>query len=189
MFESKPEFSEYICGGYVMIKIGEEWKFKHIYLYEKYYNDTVKENEKVIFLDRNNRNFEKDNLFKVTKAESVIFNRWYNSAKTSDDVLTAYLTIRLKQKRIEMAKANGLTNKAGRIIEDARESNRKYESKPEVKRRAAELMRERRRRIKTEDPERYEEMLRRNRERRAKNRDAENARARERRRRKKLNAS
>lgn len=50
------------------------WQLKSRYLYEKYHNCKLDNNDIIIFLDGNEENFEKDNLIKLTKQEFNILN-------------------------------------------------------------------------------------------------------------------
>ena len=39
----------------------------HRYLYEMYHDVKLNDNDMIIFLDGNKKNFKKDNLYKITK--------------------------------------------------------------------------------------------------------------------------
>ena len=45
------------------------WKLKHVYIYERYYNVKIKNDEMVVFLDKNKNNFNIDNLLLVNRKE------------------------------------------------------------------------------------------------------------------------
>lgn len=118
---------------------------KHRYIYQIEHNCKLTPNEVIIFLDGNNRNFSVDNLYKVTRGELVLLNRWYKKSSDPNETLDKIALIRLKQKRIELAKEAGLTNSRGNIIEDMKENQRRYyESHPEVKKYYREYQRKRR---------------------------------------------
>lgn len=58
-------------GNYLKIKTGShKWEYLQRKIYEKYYNVKLKENEYVIFLNQNRRDFSKDNLLLVMQSES-----------------------------------------------------------------------------------------------------------------------
>lgn len=44
-------------------------------MYEKYHNIELKDDEAIIFADRNKENFEKDNLVKVNRKELLYLNK------------------------------------------------------------------------------------------------------------------
>lgn len=72
-----PVGSERVNGdGYVDIKIGEpnKWKGKHIIIWEQY-NGPVPKGYVVLFGDKNNRNFNIENLILVNRAELLMMNR------------------------------------------------------------------------------------------------------------------
>lgn len=61
--------------GYILIKIAEPnvWIEKHRYIYENIHGK-VPDNYKVIFADKNKRNFNPDNLILVSDSEALIMN-------------------------------------------------------------------------------------------------------------------
>jgi hypothetical protein len=81
---TRPLYSERIDkNGYIEIKVPEQnpytksktrWRQKSVFMWEKYNNQKVKKNERVIFKDSNNRNFSKENLIKITAAEHLALN-------------------------------------------------------------------------------------------------------------------
>lgn len=99
----------------------------HRYLYQIYNNCTLTPNEAVIFLNSNKRDFNKENLHKVTRGELVVLNRWFNGTST-DPYETLYRldVIRIKQKRIALCKELGLTNQRGCIISDVKEQKDRW---------------------------------------------------------------
>lgn len=74
----KPLGSEVLTyNGFIKIKVGDPnvWRYKHHLLYEKYNGIKLKKYDCVIFLDGNKNNFSKDNLFKISRSEQLIFNK------------------------------------------------------------------------------------------------------------------
>lgn len=56
----------------VKVKIGDKkWVYKQRKIYEDYYGVTLNENEYIIFLDQNRKNFNIDNLRKISRRESA----------------------------------------------------------------------------------------------------------------------
>lgn len=73
----KPVGSERIdLDGYTLIKVAEpnKWKLKHRVIYEKAYGP-IPPNMAVIFLDKNKRNFNINNLALVSREELAIINK------------------------------------------------------------------------------------------------------------------
>lgn len=70
-----PVGSERESKGYIMVKVAEPnvWIEKHRHIYESMYGN-IPTGYKVIFADRNTRNFEPDNLILVSDAEALIMN-------------------------------------------------------------------------------------------------------------------
>lgn len=63
--------------GYVEIKVEDPrtWKLKHRFLYEKYHDVKLNRHELIIFADKNNRNFKKENLVKINERQLLILNK------------------------------------------------------------------------------------------------------------------
>lgn len=63
--------------GYKVIKLTKsgQWKLYSRYMYEKYHNVELKDDEAIIFADRNKENFDKDNLVKVNRKELLYLNK------------------------------------------------------------------------------------------------------------------
>lgn len=61
--------------GYILIKVAEPnvWLEKQRYIYESMYGN-IPEGHKVIFADRNKRNFKPDNLILISNSEALIMN-------------------------------------------------------------------------------------------------------------------
>lgn len=70
-----PIGSERESKGYIMVKVAEPnvWIEKHRYVYESMYG-SIPTGHKIIFADKNTRNFEPDNLILVSDAEALIMN-------------------------------------------------------------------------------------------------------------------
>lgn len=70
-----PIGSERESKGYIMVKVAEPnvWIEKHRYVYESMYG-SIPTGYKIIFADKNTRNFEPDNLVLVSDAEALIMN-------------------------------------------------------------------------------------------------------------------
>lgn len=63
--------------GYTRVKVGEPniWKLKHRKIYEENFGE-IPENHVVIFLDKNPKNFNIDNLALVSRSELVLLNHF-----------------------------------------------------------------------------------------------------------------
>lgn len=57
-----------------LIKTSNGWQQYSRYIYEKYHNCKLNQNERINFLDNNNTNFSEENLIKVTKQEVARIN-------------------------------------------------------------------------------------------------------------------
>lgn len=74
----RPVGSERISvDGYIEIKVEDpnKWRLKHRVAYEQYHNVTLTANDSIIFLDGDHLNLEKDNLYRMTRAELVRYNQ------------------------------------------------------------------------------------------------------------------
>lgn len=81
---TKPIGSEKIDGyGFIKIKVDNlnSWRLKHHVIYEKYHNLKIGKRDKVIFLDGNKRNFDINNLEKISNSEQL----YLSSAKLLGD--------------------------------------------------------------------------------------------------------
>lgn len=69
---SKPIGTEYTnYNGLVLVKVDKnKWVYKGRLIYENYYGVKLKEDEMIIFLDGNRKNFNIDNLKLITKQEA-----------------------------------------------------------------------------------------------------------------------
>lgn len=93
---TKPIGSEAVYNGYIFIKVNdvyhkgkttskqfrENWKPKHVYIYEQAYGP-LDSDKIVIFLDSNKRNFDLNNLYAIDRKISVIMakNRWFTTSR------------------------------------------------------------------------------------------------------------
>lgn len=88
-------------GNYLKIKVGShKWEYLQRYLYEKENNIKLQEDEYIIFLNQNRRDFSKDNLLKVSRKESGdLCNHGNNIFSSNRDITKlAIITSQLKQK-------------------------------------------------------------------------------------------
>lgn len=85
---SRPIGAERVRKGYVEIKVEQPnvWDQKHRYLWEKHHKKKLKHNEIVIFADKDNRNFNIDNLVMVPRSLLGVMN--INGWITEDPELT-----------------------------------------------------------------------------------------------------
>ena len=72
---SKPVGTEMTrVDGYIKIKISEdEWMYKHHYVWQQYHGEFPK-GYRIIFLDKNKKNFDINNLAAVSKKELLFIN-------------------------------------------------------------------------------------------------------------------
>lgn len=93
--------------GYVYVKIqdghlNKNWKQKHVLIWEQH-NGLVPKGHNVIFGDRNNRNFEPNNLILVTKQQMLVLNRHkliQNDAElTKTGLIIADLMTKISQRK------------------------------------------------------------------------------------------
>ena len=73
---SKPVGTEKICvDGYIKIKISEDkWMHKHHYVWQQHYGEIPK-GYNIIFLDKNKKNFDINNLAAVSRKELLFINK------------------------------------------------------------------------------------------------------------------
>lgn len=73
---SKPIGTERVRKGYVEIKSEQPniWNQKHRYLWEQHHKRKLKKNEIVIFADKDNRNFDINNLIMIPRSDLGIMN-------------------------------------------------------------------------------------------------------------------
>lgn len=90
-----------IDGDYLKIKTdNHKWEYLQRKVYEKYHNVKLKENEYVIFLNQNRRDFSKNNLQLVSQKESGELCNYGSNIYSINRELTklALTNIKLKQK-------------------------------------------------------------------------------------------
>lgn len=98
-----PIGSENITDEGVFIKIAQpdKWRRKSRVMYEKYHNYKLKEEDYIIFLNKNNNDFSEQNLMKATQKEiAYLHNKKMFSSNpklTKLGVLTAKLMIKTKE--------------------------------------------------------------------------------------------
>lgn len=116
----RPVGSECVKKGYVRVKVAEPnaWEQKQVWIYKQAHPEEVFEKyDSVVFLDGNNRNFNLENLFRVSKNEMGVLNRAYGSIKKNSDPqqnLNTILQIRLKIKLLDRAEPLGLVRNLGK---------------------------------------------------------------------------
>lgn len=72
--------------GMVLVKIGKnQWKYKQRIIWENYYNETLKDDEYVIFLNQDRTDFRIENLMKITRKESAYLSNM-NIFSTNPDI-------------------------------------------------------------------------------------------------------
>ena len=82
-----------------MLKIktdNHKWEYLHRKKYEEYHNVKLKDDEYVIFLDQNKRNFDKSNLKLVKRQESAMLSKIVS--ENPDATELAILNVKLKNK-------------------------------------------------------------------------------------------
>ena len=90
--------------GMVLVKIGKPsvWEYKQRYIYKKYHNCELTEDDYIIFLNQDRTDFSIENLKKVTRRESSILSnqKMFSKNKTITElgILTAKLMIKAKEK-------------------------------------------------------------------------------------------
>lgn len=103
---SKPIETERVRKGYVEVKVAQPniWDQKHRNIWEQHHKRKLKKNEVVIFADKNNRNFDINNLIMIPRSELGIMNM--NNWITEDPELTKFGTKLAKLTREIYAKEN-----------------------------------------------------------------------------------
>lgn len=87
-------------GNILAIKIAQpnKWQSYHSYLWEKYHGQKLPKDKVVIFVDGDNRNFEKDNLVALTRRELLLMNN-LKVKKCKSKVLIAKVKAKIIEKR------------------------------------------------------------------------------------------
>ena len=87
-------------GVFVKIAQPDKWRRKSRVMYEKYHNCKLKDNEYIVFLNHNNKDFSKENLAKTSLQEiAYLHNKEMYSSNpklTKLGILTAKLMIKVK---------------------------------------------------------------------------------------------
>lgn len=102
---NKPIYSEFKKpDGMTLVKIASnKWEYKQRYIWTKYYNEELTDNDYIIFLDQDRTNFNIDNLKKITRRESSILSNQkifsQDPEGTKAGILTAKLIIQVKEMR------------------------------------------------------------------------------------------
>lgn len=89
--------------GYIIVKIANPsvWMRKGRYLYEKYHNVKLGRNDFIIFLDGDKRNFNKENLYRVTQEEIAVFNKCFKIHENPEATRAGILLSKIKLKKFE----------------------------------------------------------------------------------------
>lgn len=87
-------------GNILAIKIAQpnKWQSYHSYLWEQYHGQKLPKDKVVIFVDGDNRNFEKDNLVAITRRELLLMNK-LKVKKCKSKVLIAKIKAKIIEKR------------------------------------------------------------------------------------------
>jgi len=98
----KPIGSEHQKKGYIRVKIAENtWKYKHVHIWEQIYGELPK-GYIVLFADKNNRNFDHNNLIAVSRKELAVMNRqgliYNNSDATKAGKVIAQIKIKIRER-------------------------------------------------------------------------------------------
>lgn len=150
-------FYQYEKRGFVQIMVNGKYVPKHRYLYEQAYGEITKD-EVIMFLNGDKRDFRLENLIKVTRSEQVLLNKIYGgfTSDANQNLINLNL-IRLKMKRYQLARDNGLLRN-NRIPEDEREYRHKHLSDPLIREAYNKHQREYKRKRYAED-EAYREKM------------------------------
>ena len=98
-------------GNYLKIKTGShKWEYLQRKVYEKYYDIKLKDDEYVIFLNQNRRDFSKDNLLLVSQQESGDLCNYGDNIFSTNRELTklANINSKLKLKIKELKNENNI---------------------------------------------------------------------------------
>lgn len=94
--------------GYKVIKLAKsgQWKLYSRYMYEKYHDVKLKDDEAIIFADRNKKNFDKDNLVKVNRKELFYLNKsgliFEDKDLTKSGVVVSKMEIAIDERRKDL---------------------------------------------------------------------------------------
>lgn len=94
--------------GYKVIKLAKsgQWKLYSRYMYEKYHNVELKDDEAIIFADRNKKKFDKDNLVKANRKELFYLNKggliFEDKDLTKSGVVVSKMEIAIDERRKDL---------------------------------------------------------------------------------------
>lgn len=170
----RPLYSEQIKKGYIKIKIAQPnvWVSKAKWVYDEthpYEDCTGRAN--YVFLDGNTRNFSPDNIMRLTLSEMAHYNRLGGCCYGQPEITKLRIILaRQRHALFEAGEKLGLTVDYGKgkscrcFKADLDASRREYASRPYVKERRRQKAKERRKRMKIENPEKYAKILAQHRE-------------------------
>lgn len=170
----RPLYSEQIKKGYVKIKIAQPnvWVSKAKWVYDEthpYEDCTGRAN--YVFLDGNTRNFSPDNIMRLTLSEMAHYNRLGGCCYGQPEITKLRIILaRQRHALFEAGEKLGLTVDYGKgkscrcFKADLDARRREYASRPYVKERRRQKAKERRKRMKIENPEKYAKILAQHRE-------------------------
>lgn len=89
--------------GMTLIKISQDkWEYKQRFLYKKYHNCELTSDDYIIFLNQNRNDFSKNNLAKISRAESSILSNQKMFSKNKNltklGIITAKLILKIKER-------------------------------------------------------------------------------------------
>lgn len=167
----RPLWSEQEKKGYVRIKIAQPgvWVSKSKWVYmETHPWEDFSERSNYIFLDGDSRNFRAENIERVPLRLMGIFNNLGGCVRGRADLTRLnLLRARLLSARLDAGERMGLTVEQGNCRKFREERNlrmREYNSDPERRKKINERAREYYRRLKSENPHKYEEQQKRHKE-------------------------
>lgn len=102
-----PIGTEYVKpDGMTLVKIAKDkWQYKQRYIYSKYHNVELNDDDYIIFLDHNRNNFDISNLKKISRRESSILSNQKmfstNPKVTETGIQVAQLIIKTKDREKE----------------------------------------------------------------------------------------
>lgn len=173
----RPIGTEALKKGYVRVKVAQPnvWVFKNVYVWNQNHPEdpVIPKKEMVIFLNGNIRDFRIENLQKIPREIASIFNQLGGVVKDHpEETLLHIKQAQVKHQLFNRARQFGLLRKNGRFLEDTRAYQRRKwaamtdEEKQAERKRISDKQNERRKKLKLENPELYQEKLKKERERR-----------------------
>lgn len=126
---SKPVGSEYIDpDGYIYLKVAEpnKWRLKHHWNWEKF-NQPIKPDETLFFLDRNKQNCDINNLAVMPKKYIGCFNKYFaNSGTFTQETFASAMLVcgfYIKSKEIKRKRVKEHPMRPAHVIEAIRQGN------------------------------------------------------------------